>query len=129
MVILARREALPSLAIRAFHNPEVVSPLWRVPLTRTLVSQNDPDAVGRFRGVCARREGRRDGKRKISLENFLLCSSPRRDLAIPHGGVARGGYPRKLGHFFLKKFQMRLAVLVGVAREGRNGATANERFH
>ena len=41
MVILARREALPSLAIRAFHNPEVVSPLWRVPLTRTLVFQED----------------------------------------------------------------------------------------
>ena len=37
MVILARGEALPSLATRAFRNPEVVSPLWRVPLTRTLV--------------------------------------------------------------------------------------------
>ena len=47
------------------------------------------------RGVCARKEERRDRKRKISLENVLLCPSPRRDLAIPRGGVARGGYPRK----------------------------------
>ena len=39
MVILARGEALPSLATRAFRNPEVVSPLWRVPLTRTLVKK------------------------------------------------------------------------------------------
>ena len=46
MVILARREALPSLAIRAFHNPEVVSPLWRVPLTRTLVVLFPPPTVG-----------------------------------------------------------------------------------
>ena len=63
---------------------------------RATFSQKVPAAVGCSRGVCARREERRDGKRKISLENFLLCSSPRRDLAIPHGGVARGGYPRKL---------------------------------
>ena len=56
MVILARREALPSLAIRAFHNPEVVSPLWRVPLTRTLVPGSARVASGQeirrpWRGV------------------------------------------------------------------------------
>ena len=33
------------------------------------------------------------------------------------------------GHFFLKKFQLPLTVLVRFAREGRNGATANGRFH
>ena len=38
-----------------------------------------PDAVGRSCGLRVRAQGSRDGKRKISLENFfaMLVSSPR----------------------------------------------------
>ena len=64
--------------------------------TESLFSKSSRYGCPTSRGVRARRKGRRDDKRKISLENFSLCSSPRRDLAIPRGRVAWGGYLRKL---------------------------------